>query len=100
MNLPQGALVKFDMGNVSGDGYVCGIFNTGVAGLGVGYMVELANLFDREGKVLVYEYSNIGVFDSQIVSATPDTRGLHVLRHELIRKPDIEDTCVYVPGTK
>lgn len=70
MNLPQDTVVKFDMGHVNGEGRICGIANTGIPGIGVGYIVQINKLRDREDNALEYEYTHMGVFDSQITSAT------------------------------
>lgn len=70
MNLPQDTLVKFSMGDVSGEGRVCGISNTGIPGFGVGYILQITKMRDRDNKPIEYEYTHMTAFDSQIVSAS------------------------------
>jgi hypothetical protein len=69
-DLPQGTYVRFNIRPVSGVGKVVGMSNTGVPGLGKGYILEIKEIKSENG-VIDYPYTHMVAFDRQMVMMMP-----------------------------
>jgi hypothetical protein len=64
--LSQLTPVDFSIPPISGNGTICGVSNTGIPGLGRGYIVEINDIRHSDNVSVNYPYTHMIVYESQL----------------------------------